>query len=173
MKDTKYQVTVPLSEYVPKHVQYDATLEACKHCPIWGRNWACPPFDFDPMDVWNSYDSIVLVCHQYDFEGEDVGDLQKFFYDKRKQLALELYAMEAENPGSRALLIGTCDLCGVDNCARIIGKPCRHPRWMRHSLEAIGGNVMTTIDEYFDIPTEWPEDGVMKNMTICGGLLRK
>jgi predicted metal-binding protein len=174
MKDTEYQASMPVKEYVENYVDVPKFLEACRHCPIYGKNWACPPFDFDPLDFWAQYKTMMVVCHRYDFEEkDDISDIQAVFYRLRRRLAKEMYALEAENPGSTSLLVGTCDICGVHNCARAIGKPCRHPKWMRHSLESIGGDVTKTVTELFGLDMSWPKDGVMKNMTLCGALLRK
>ena len=58
---------------------------------------------------------------------------------------------EKEQPGSEGLLGGACDICGLGNCARQQGKPCRFPQYMRHNLESLGGDVMKIAKDFFDI----------------------
>ena len=36
------------------------------------KNWNCPPFDFDVMDVWNSYSKLKIIAFKMNFDDEEL-----------------------------------------------------------------------------------------------------
>ena len=50
------QLTADLDvdEYYEKYVDVEKYLEYCKECSDYATNWSCPPYDFDPNDIWKS-----------------------------------------------------------------------------------------------------------------------
>ena len=176
MRVENFEARLGIDEYIEKYVDVPKFLKACQACPYYGVTWACPPFDFDPIEFLKQYKTVMIYCRKYIFEEEegdyDDLDFQVFFYKCRAELAQELYVKEKEQPGSVGLLGGACDICGLGNCARQQGKPCRFPQYMRHNLESLGGDVMKLSKDLFDIEPVWPEDGKMPFMVFVTGLLR-
>lgn len=177
MRVENFEARIGIEDYIAKYVDVPKFLAACKECPYYGVTWACPPFDFDPIEYLRKYKTLVIYCRKYIFE-EDQGDyddldLQVFFYKCRAELAQEIYVKEKEQPGSEGLLGGACDICGLGNCARQQGKPCRFPQYMRHNMESLGGDVMKIAKDFFDIEPVWPDEkGRMPFMVFVTGLLR-
>lgn len=92
----------------------------------------------------------------------------------KAEMTEELFALEENVEGSRALYPGSCNLCNGGRCARINGEPCRHPEKMRYSIESLGGDVMKTAKEIFDIEIVWAKAGeTPPYMVLVGGLLTK
>ena len=170
----RYQKGIPVDEFVENYVDVPTFHEACKHCPLYGLTWACPPLEFDAIEFWHRYSHVTVYCKKYIFETEDEmpDDIQEFFYSVRNEIAQEMYTREDEQPGSTSLLGGACDICGIENCARKKGEPCRFPKYMRRSLEALGGNAEKIVKDFFGIEVEWPKDGKMTSMVFVSVLLR-
>ena len=63
----------------------------------------------------------------------------------------ELLEMEKTSDGMCFGFAGSCLYCGVAQCARIEGKPCRHPDKVRPSLEAYGFDISRTAKELLGI----------------------
>ncbi|MBQ9925267.1 MAG: DUF2284 domain-containing protein [Clostridia bacterium] len=163
--------TVRVDDYLKECVDVPKFEALCRSCPNYGQRWSCPPFAFDPMEIWQKYSRLHLVTHIFEpGKGQTVqGMLEAHRIEKEKMLEL-LMEMEAEQAGSMALWAGTCDLCPA--CANAVGKPCRMPDKMWHSIEALGGDVGKTAELYFGYPILWIEgDKVPAYMTLMGGIL--
>ena len=98
--------------------------------------------------------------------------LQDTLYRERAEMQRELFAQETDNPGSFALLPGSCHRCGDGNCSRREGLPCRDPRHLRHSLESLGGDVGRTAGELLGTPLLWVNGGRLPEyLTLVAALL--
>ena len=143
---TKLTADVSVEEFVENYVDVEKFQDLCKDCEDYGKNWNCPPFDFDVMDVWNSYDKLKIIAFKLEFDDEELStvysDKELDFVLKRLErmkvkLMNEIYALEDEN--SLGLFLGRCNLCM--KCTREFGMPCKMPFKMRYSIESLGGNV--------------------------------
>ena len=95
---------------------------------------------------------------------------------KKESHALEdeLIKLEAQYPGSVALSMGNCDVCGEVGCTRPLGEPCRRPERMRHSVESVGGNVGLSVKKYLKQEIQWmSEERLPDYFILMGGLLKK
>ncbi|CAK7016341.1 MAG: hypothetical protein EUB_01934 [Eubacterium sp.] len=89
-------------------------------------------------------------------------------------LDTELIKLEARYPGSVALSMGSCDVCGEGGCTRPFGEPCRRSERMRHSVESLGGNVGLSVKKYLKQEIQWmSEDRLPEYFMLMGGLLKK
>ena len=89
-------------------------------------------------------------------------------------LDTELIKLEAQYPGSVALSMGSCDVCGEGGCTRPFGEPCRRPERMRHSVESLGGNVGLSVKKYLKQEIQWlSEERLPEYFMLMGGLLKK
>lgn len=95
-----------LDAYCEKYVDVEKYLEYCKECPDYETNWSCPPSDFDPNDIWNSYNKLKVVAFKYNFSQELLDEtfseaeldmfLKRLSRTKVKLLNI-IYRMEDEN----------------------------------------------------------------------------
>lgn len=156
---------------VPKYLGY------CAECPHFGEFWSCPPYDFDPMDVWNGYDRLDILAMRIYPEGEGekalaAADPETFLLPYGAELTRMLVEWERQEPGSLRLNPGRCKLC--TRCARIEGKPCRHREDMRWSIESLGGAVGDIARDVLRSPLYWGQAGqAPAYFLLVGGLLRR
>ena len=173
---------ISCAEFIEGFVDVPRFLACCAECRNYGRTWACPPYDFDPMDIWHGYSSVLLYAKKVmvpEGETETEHDPHELYeaYERllkpvKRELMDELYALEAKNPGSLALSAGGCDYC--TECTRGAGLPCRQPERMRYSVESIGGDVLKCIRELMHEEVLWAENGHLpKHYILLGGLLKK
>ena len=173
----KYSADLDVEDYYNKYVDVEKYLQYCNECGAQTKNWSCPPFDFDPNDVWKSYKKMKLILYKIEFDEEvlnhDFKENELDFYLMRLfrikiKLMSEIYNMENEN--ALGLYFSACNLC--PRCTREFGMPCKMPHKMRYSIESLGGNVVDMVEEVFDIKPLWIKDGKLPEYLIfVGGLL--
>jgi len=136
-------------------------------CPHYGRDLLCPP-NVLPVskfkEVLGRYHRAILVkvdvpfVNQADsFETKEGGQSQlacKEYEDSLKAGKMKLYEIVGKLEASclergyylaAGLVAGSCTLC--DECVGIgSGLPCRHPFQARPSMEAMGIDVMATVE---------------------------
>ena len=174
---SKLTADVAVSEFVENYVDVEKFLELCKDCEDYGKNWNCPPFEFDVMDVWNSYDKLKIIAFKIEFDDEELAtvysDKELDFVLKRVErmkikLMNEIYVLEDEN--SLGLFLGQCNLCM--KCTREFGMPCKMPFKMRYYIESLGGNVDQCIEDIFDLKVLYAKDNKLPQyLVFVGGLL--
>ena len=169
----RFEAETDVKTYIRDFVDVGGFLECCKVCPNYNNVWSCPPYVFDPMDYWNSFERILVAGYQIIFQGEQTQEtMTETLWDVKQKLAEELYELEKEFPGSQSLSAGTCQIC--KSCSKQEGAPCRFPDKMRYSIESIGGNVGKTISSLCGIEIEWIEDGKLpEHFVLVGGLLKR
>lgn len=175
------QHEVSLTEYVPACVEVEKFVKFCEECPSYEKNWACPPFNFSPQEIWQKHDSLLLYGKKIflgaeltgkQYESDELISLGKELLLPIKQdITAELLAMEERFPGSMALFAGKCE--GCENCVRQEGQACIRPEYMRHSLESLGGDVGKTLELYFGESLIWAAAGRLpEKFLLIGGLLK-
>ncbi|MFR8879696.1 MAG: DUF2284 domain-containing protein [Methanobrevibacter smithii] len=174
---SKLTADVDVSEYYDKYVDIEKFLEICKECDQYGNNWGCPPFDFDPNEIWNSFNKLKIIAFKFDFSKEELNQTyapnELDFIIKRLErmkvkLMNEIYALENED--SLGLFMGNCNLCM--RCTKTIGMPCKMPFKLRYSIESLGGDVDKTVEDTFGYKIIYAKDGKLPEyMIFVGGLL--
>lgn len=151
-----------------------ATFEACcRQCPNYGNRWGCPPFDHDTLQDLLPYEKVMilgvkLTPHDQRIPMERVYDVMRPELERLNRRLLEL---EREKRGLAFGFVGKCERCGDAPCARVEGKPCRHPEVVRPSLEAYGFNVSKTASDLLGIDMVWSKDNnVPRYLTLVCGL---
>ncbi len=173
---------VEMDRFIEEHIDVERFLSCCAQCPSFGRTWACPPYAFDPMDIWRSYSGILLYAKKITvpdelcsavFEKKELTRVMMELVDPvKRELMEELYSMERSSAGSLALSAGGCELCG--ECARGRGLPCAKPQLMRYSVESLGGNVIKCVTEILKESVLWAENGRLpEHFILLGALLQK
>ena len=174
---SKLTADVDVAEFVESYVDVEKFQGLCKDCEDYGKNWSCPPFEFEVMDVWNSYEKLKIIAFKIDFDEEELSreydDRELDFILKRVErmkikLMNEIYMLEDEN--SYGLFLGKCNLCM--KCTREFGMQCKMPFKMRYSIESLGGNVDQCIEDIFDFKILYAENNHLPEYIIfVGGLL--
>ena len=174
---SKLTADVNVSEYYDKYVDIEKFLEICKECDQYDNNWGCPPFDFDPDEIWNSYNKLKIIAFKFDFSQEELDRTytpnELNFIIKRLErmkvkLMNDIYALESED--SLGLFIGHCNLCM--KCTKTIGMHWKMPFKLRYSIESLGGDVDRTIEDTFGYKIIYAKDGKLPEyMIFVGGLL--
>lgn len=167
----RFEADINIEDYIRDYVDVERFLECCKACPNYGKVWSCAPYDFDPLEIWNSYEKLRVIGYRITFGNdrtrEEMIDAE---WKVKRKLGRELFEMEDQFPGSMQLSAGSCDICKA--CTRKQGTPCAHPDLMRYSIESIGGNVAKTIEDLCGIEIEWIEgDSLPEHFVLVGGLL--
>lgn len=173
----KLTADINVDEFVENYVDIERFGALCKECENYEKNWNCPPFDFDVMDVWNSYSKLKIIAFKMNF---DDGELATDFSDNELEFVLkrlermkvrlmnDIYALEDEN--SYALFLGKCSLCM--KCTREFGMPCKMPFKMRYSIESLGGNVDQIIEDVFGFKVLYAQNNHLPEyMIYVGGVL--
>ena len=174
----KLTADVNVQEYFENYVDFDKFSKIClKEQEMLGYNWSYPPFDFDPDELWNSYNKLKIIAFKINFSSEELErefseweleNVLKRFERIKIKLMNEIYVLEDEN--SLGLFLGKCNLCM--RCTREFELPCKMPVKMRYSIEALGGDVDKTIEDLFGFKIQYAHDGKLPEYLIfVGGLL--
>lgn len=168
-----FESEIDVETYIQEYVDVETFLQLCQECPNYESVWSCPPYDFDPYDVWRDFDTLTVCGYRITYSDDRTEpEMNKALFEVKCKLTEELYELEKKYPGSMSLSAGSCHLC--EGCTRPTGQPCRHPDKMRYSIESIGGNVGKTISELCGIEIEWIEEGKLpEHFVLVGGLLKK
>ena len=96
--------------------------------------------------------------------------MEEFLRPQRVELEERLLELERTHHGLACTFIGKCLHCEDECCSRRQGKPCRHPKLVRPSLEAYGFDVAKTLSELFDIELQWSQNGSLPEylVLVCG-----
>lgn len=179
----KIEKSIKVRDFIEGYVNVPKFLKYCKDCPNYNKVWSCPEYDFDPMDIWKKYETLDLVAtkiiYNLDFEHNEVSEKMikesNMILKKEKYNLMREYMSYEKKDGSVIFLsAGSCDLCGyekgINNCAKLEGKPCRHPEQLRYSIESLGGDVVKTAKEIFDIELKWSDGTELPeyNVLVCG-----
>lgn len=174
---------IDVADFVEHCIDVDYFLECCRACPNYGKTWSCPPYDFNPLEIWNQYSRFYLYAVKTITPPELLENTYEMDDLIRLGMELTLSAMkemdehlEAENkkfPESRIIGGGRCLICGNGNCARMKGEACRFPDKMTYSIESLGGNVQETLKRYLNEDIYWGANGHLAPSYIrIGGLLK-
>lgn len=172
-----------VADFMAAYVDPERFLAYCRECPNYQRVWSCPSYDFDPRQLWLSYEALSLYGRKLVFSPQarqttyGQAGLQELLaaslYQERAGLAREILALEAARPGSLALLPGNCRYCGENQCSRPLGQACRHPQQCRYSIEALGGDVSLIGERLLHSPLLWISQGRLPPyLTLIAGLLQ-
>ena len=71
------------------YVDVDYFLSCCKVCQNYGHVWACPPYDFDPRDLWRKYDRLHVYGYQVRYSGERTQkEMEEVLWQVKERLRL-------------------------------------------------------------------------------------
>lgn len=177
---TTRQVTVPAREFIARYRDVERIRQYCTQCPSFGKVWSCPPFDYDARDVSNGFATVSVTGTTIEFDEQtraacatheqSAAAGREAMTQVWQSLLPQLYEQERSVPGSRCFTF-RCTLCS-ERCSRADGLPCRHPDRMRHSLEAVGFDVVAITRDLLGIELQWSADGMLPRcITIVTALM--
>ena len=168
----EFSQEISVKEYLARFHNPNEVWDYCRACSNYGKQWGCPPFDFDVVGRLSKYRNIRLVAIKIGLIDRALSpcDVDDILRCERIQLEKRLLELERERNGLACTFIGKCLHCGEARCARLEGKACRHPELVRPSLEAYGFDVAKTLLELFDIELQWSTNGSLPDyLTLtCG-----
>lgn len=149
---------ISVEEYLARFHNPDEVWGYCRACEKYGRQWGCPPFDFDVVERLSRYSTIRLIATKITLLDRSIlpCEINSVLQPERARLERQLLEMERDCNGLACTYIGECLHCEKGRCSRLCGAPCRHPDLIRPSLEAYGFDVVKTLCELFGLDLEWP-----------------
>ena len=172
-KITRYEVDIPMEEFIRDYFNYEETHKLCQACPGYSGTWACPPFDFDPKEYMMQFSNFHMVVDKIDNSGaSDVDEAQRRLFSELDRFNRSLLEMESRIPGSRAMAAQECQYCKT--CARNVGHPCVHPELMRYSLESIGAFPVKLVHDKLGFDILWSDGtSIPEYYLMAAGVLIK
>lgn len=175
------QVTIDAESFVSRYRDVERIREFCLQCPSYGKVWSCPPFDVDARTLSDGFKSVTVTGTTIEFDEmtraacktaeQSSATGREAMEQVWKSLLPDLYEQERKTSGSRCFTF-RCSFCS-EGCTRPLGKPCRHPDWMRHSLESVGFDVVAITRDLLGIELEWSSDGSLpKHLTLVTALMQ-
>lgn len=172
--------SVPLSDMYENHYDLPRFRKLCEECGNYNNVYTCPPYDFDDVNYLKDYSHILLIVYKIVFtETEREKYFGEEYIEFSKESILEavyslqntLFEMEKIYPETLSLGMGGCKIC--DECSKPKGLPCKFPEKLRYAPEALGFNMMSILQSYFDVEMKWAVDRLPEYYTVLSGLCSK
>jgi predicted metal-binding protein len=167
---------ISVEEYLARFHRPEEVWGYCHACSNYGKQWGCPPFDFDIVGQLTKYDSLLLTATKISLIDRKLSscEVEDILLHERIRLEERLLGLERTLDGLACTFIGRCLHCGAEQCSRLSGTPCRHPELVRPSLEAYGFDVAKTLSELFAINLQWSSNGSLPDyLTLTCGVFYK
>ena len=187
MQDFSYTVKqlnkfIDAKEFARQYVDVTRFIKFCEGCTEYGKSWSCPAYNFDTQKLWESYKTVRLIGEKLTlsdgllnmkYTDKRVSEfLLSMFIKEKSKLTKYLMRLEKKYQGSLALSSLICTNC--KSCARLSGKPCRHPEKMCFMIEGMGADIEKAARDFFDIEIQWSQNGsVPKYFVVIFALLMK
>lgn len=163
MKEEVSVRNINIEKFIEKYRDKDF-LNCCKKCNNYGKNWSCPPVDFDAEEYLKKYKNIELHLIKIVFTKEEIEESQgkdlygyslKILQDFKENYTKTLMERERET-GAEILYPGSCFHC--KNCQRLDNKPCVKPEKFRYSMDTFGINITKLAEEIFEQKILWGKE---------------
>jgi len=173
----RYTTEIDAKVYIEDFRRADYFIKLCQQCGNYGRRYGCPPFDNDSLNAIEGYDTVRILGVKITPKDkslplEAANDLMKPVISELNE---ELLETEKSLRGMCYGFVGSCPYCGGAACARIDGKPCKHPDKVRPSLEAIGFDISKTSKDLLGLKIKWSQNGLIPEYLtlVCGIFYKK
>ncbi len=169
-------------EYIEKFRDVDKFIEFCKKCNNYKSLWSCPPFDDDRFMSLNQFELTTIIgvkihidedtrCKATNNEERNTL-IRDILFGVRKEVDEVLLNLEQQTHTSRLYYAGSCRLCAPTKCSRIDNMPCRYPKKMRSTLEAVGFDMGRTTSDLLSVELKWCDgDMLPPYFTLVYGFL--
>ncbi len=158
---------VDCDSYIEKFRNVERFLALCKECPNYKMRWSCPPYNnIDELNLSQFNDGYIIgqkiiikeqmrVLPTEKVKMEEI--VSNILLPVRRLTDEKLLYLESQIDESISFYAGSCNLCGIGECTRIVGEPCRHPDKIRPSLEALGFDISRTANEILNTELKWAD----------------
>lgn len=120
----------------------------CFYCSKYDTKWTCPPRipKLDYRKVISEYENAAFVKCSMEFSENNFNDIRNKSTNElhKSMLYLEKVLWDLNYPMCLTFIGGSCKLC-KNGCAK---DKCRNPKLKRIPIEAIGVNVIKTLEKY-------------------------
>lgn len=155
-----------------RYLDTAAANAACLQCPNHGKSWSCPPLGNELTAPYSTYAMVRLYVARIPVAPHTpVEDSKRLIAPVKESLLTHLRDIETRFNGRICGLAGVCELCADKGCTRPDGKPCRYPRKVRPSLEALGYNVGRATEGLTGLKMLWGKDGYLPEYLLLVGAL--
>ncbi len=168
----RYYADIDAKTYIKEFRSTDYFIEFCQQCKNYGRRYGCPPFDDETLSLVYKYEKvrilgIKIIPNNKQLPLSVANDLMEPVV---KDMNEELLNLEQSLGGYAFGFVGSCPYCGGRPCARIEGKPCRHPEKVRPSLEAFGFDMSKTAKDLLGLEIKWSKGELIPEYLtlVCG-----
>ncbi len=179
-KKEELRTQISVEEFLTNYSQINEYPGNCRSCPNYGKNWSCPPYDFDIEDIWKKYKTLQIYGVQIVFNDELtpksythdqlIDTLDEVLNKEHLNLVKKLEDLAHNKSHSLVLAPGKCIRCKV--CARIDNQKCRFPDQLHYSIESLGGDVVKAASDLLHIHFHWIQNGNLPEyLFLFGGLL--
>lgn len=173
----RFSADIDARTYIEGFRRTDYFIKLCQQCGNYNRRYGCPPFDDSTLAVVSDYEKVrvigVKITPNYKrLPLKMANDLMEPVITKLNEELLEL---EQSLGGYAFGFVGSCPYCGGAPCARIKGKPCRHPEKVRPSLEAFGFDMSKTAKDLLGLEIKWSQGEIIPEYLtlVCGVFYQK
>lgn len=177
----EFERTLTMDHFFANYLDMQSCSTSCEACGKFGKNWSCPPFDFDAEALLKSYTTMDVICSKTTLMPNAIGPVPTSEYpayvnDTYALIKLvvedKLLAREKHDPDCLALFPGSCMRC-PHGCKRAEGLPCVSPNTLRYSLEALGGMLGPLVKDLFDEEFCWTgPDELPEYLLLVSAILR-
>ena len=171
MTETK-TVDCTTERYIAEFRDTERFLAYCRECDNYGKRHGCPPIDAAVYARVGEYERVRIIGVKIvpDRSGLPLSAAHSLMEPVVQDMNRKLLQLEKELGGFACGFVGQCPYCGDAPCARRQGLPCRHPEWVRPSLEALGFDVEKTAAVLLEWEMRWGHDGMLPPwlLLVCG-----
>lgn len=164
---------IDAATFISHYRRPEEFLGYCRQCHNYRRRYGCPPFDYDPLTILERYSQALIVGAKIVPADAHlpIGEVHTLLRPVMTDMNKRLLEQERQLGGLAFGFTGMCPYCGDEPCARISGQPCRHPDWVRPSLEAYGFDIALTANNLLGIDLKWSQRGLVPEyLTLVGGI---
>ena len=172
-----YFADMDAKTYINEFRRTDYFIEFCQQCKNYNRRYGCPPFDDNTLSIVEGYEKVrimgvKIIPNNKQLPLNAANDLMEPVITEMNE---ELLKLEKSLGGYAFGFVGTCPYCGSAPCARISGKPCRHPEKVRPSLEAFGFDMSKTAKDLLGLEIKWSQGELIPEYLtlVCGVFYQK
>ena len=173
----KYFADIDAKTYIYEFRRTDYFIEFCQQCKNYNRRYGCPPFDDETLSIVECYEKVRIMGVKIIPNNKQLplSAANVFMEPVITEINEELLELEKSLGGYAFGFVGTCPYCGGAPCARISGKPCRHPEKVRPSLEAFGFDMSKTAKDLLGLEIKWSQGELIPEYLtlVCGVFYQK
>lgn len=163
--------TIEMRQYIAEYMDKVRIRGYCATCRRHGKQWVCPPFDYDTDALLSQYRRMHIIGtkvtlseeirHQARSPQEAWTLSDCIMAHTRRLIDPQLLSLEHRYAPSFLFYAGSCHICKSGECTRVHDRPCLYPDRSRPSLEAFGFDISKSCDELLSTPILWGHGSIL------------